>query len=376
MRNSRHRSAQDWLEQALHGRSPPWPTAGSAAEVLALSAYHGVDGLLYRKLRRHTAPDWPAELTRRLQLTTQRQAIFELAHRRELELLLATLAGAGVRPLLLKGTALAYEFYREPALRPRGDTDLLVADTALPAADAVLRRLGYRPVARRDPRPSNQRSYRKTAYGVRHVIDLHWRLANRRLFSERLNYNELAAAARPLPQLAAAALALAPEHALLFACIHRIVHHHASYNAAGVERLGGDRLIWLLDIRLLAAALDAAGWRRLTALAAERQLSGVCLDGLHAAAKVFADPAPAAATAALAAAAGTDSIKVSSLTGGYGRFLLAELRVLPGWQARWRWLRLTLSPARRGVLRRVGRALRHRHRLNREQTERNARAGR
>ena len=45
---------------------------------------------------------------------------------------------------------------------------------------------------------------------------------------------------------------LSPVHALLVACIHRVAHHR-----------GTERLIWLLDIHLLASRLEEREWTAL-----------------------------------------------------------------------------------------------------------------
>ena len=55
----------------------------------------------------------------------------------------AALNEVQVKPLVLKGGALAYTHYPNPALRPRGDTDLLVAPSARGRTEETLRRLGY-----------------------------------------------------------------------------------------------------------------------------------------------------------------------------------------------------------------------------------------
>jgi hypothetical protein len=56
----------------------------------------------------------------------------------------------GLRPVALKGPVLAHEFYPDPALRPFGDIDLLVATDEWRRACAVLRKLGLK---RRLPEP-------------------------------------------------------------------------------------------------------------------------------------------------------------------------------------------------------------------------------
>ncbi len=47
--------------------------------------------------------------------------------------MLASLAAAGITPLLLKGAHLAFTLYRSPDRRPRLDTDLLIREADQPA---------------------------------------------------------------------------------------------------------------------------------------------------------------------------------------------------------------------------------------------------
>src|SRR5262245_61796736 len=54
-------------------------------------------------------------------------AVIEAARERELQTVLAQLAHAGVRTILLKGVSLARTHYPRPELRPRTDTDLMIS---------------------------------------------------------------------------------------------------------------------------------------------------------------------------------------------------------------------------------------------------------
>jgi len=55
------------------------------------------------------------------------------------------LRDAGVRPILLKGPSIALWLYDAKEARPYTDSDLLVSPTDLPAAEEVLRTLGFTP---------------------------------------------------------------------------------------------------------------------------------------------------------------------------------------------------------------------------------------
>ncbi len=64
------------------------------------------------------------------------------------------LSAQGMKPTLLKGMHTAHCYFPEPGTRPLSDIDLLVGAADEPAANAVLRELGYRPEprSRRVPR--------------------------------------------------------------------------------------------------------------------------------------------------------------------------------------------------------------------------------
>jgi hypothetical protein len=82
-------------------------------------------------------------LARKLQNEAVTASALDLLGERELRKVLISLVEYGVRPLLLKGASLAYTVYPSPALRPRGDTDLLVREGDLPRVAQILRKLGY-----------------------------------------------------------------------------------------------------------------------------------------------------------------------------------------------------------------------------------------
>jgi hypothetical protein len=87
-----------------------------------------------------TSPLWPlvqsADLTARLLVAEQLEATEEIV----------AAAARAVAPLtLLKGISLCEPLYPEPHLRTMGDIDILADEEALPALQALLVELGYRP---------------------------------------------------------------------------------------------------------------------------------------------------------------------------------------------------------------------------------------
>src|SRR5262249_51587245 len=145
---------------------------------------------------------------------------------REITRVLASLREAGVTALVLKGGALAYTHYPAPHLRPRGDTDLLVTREDRARAQEALDDLGYRRQnsVSRDA-VHTQWMFRRHEGRLPHTIDLHWAISNRPLFARMLSFDELRRDARPIATLGADALAPAPVHALILACVHRVAHH-------------------------------------------------------------------------------------------------------------------------------------------------------
>ena len=113
----------------------------------------------------------PPDLRERLTVVARDAAVIEALRERELRRVLETLEGAGVRPLIAKGTALAYALYDTPEQRPRVDTDVLVAEPEVEAAVRALEAFGYSKTAQNVGRlVSHQMALaRLDAQGVWHV---------------------------------------------------------------------------------------------------------------------------------------------------------------------------------------------------------------
>jgi len=221
-----------------------------------------------------------------------REAIFDVARRQaaraahqdhELQRVLSELAEAGLSTVLLKGAALAYTVYPEPSLRPRSDTDLLIRETDAPQVMAAFERLEYK----RQPEVGGQLVTSQFSYGradrrgLWHLLDVHLKIVNALAYADRLSFEDLRAEAAPLPALHPHAFAPSPVHSLLVACLHRVAHHYDT-----------ERLVWLLDVHLLARSLGEQDWQRVVALAEARQLAGIVLRGLERAQQALGDCAP------------------------------------------------------------------------------------
>lgn len=351
------------LAGILSGRAAAWPSAPaiSAEAWLDAAAGEGVVALVDWRLRGGLAGT-PRAVHEAFADAARGEVARLMVRQAEARKVLARLAEAGLPVLLLKGSALAYWAYPEPHLRHCSDVDLLLAsrEQALAAAEALADE-GYRVTQSFGTAATREFICRRDLAGGRAVeLDIHWALSSAPVFADRLAFDEMQAQAMPLPALAAHARGLGPVHAMVNACMHR---------ASDLSNGGGEKLKWLYDLHLLANGMDDAQWLALAALARARGLAGLCADALLEAANLFDSPLPAAAMAALAEASVQEPLDAGRLR-EWGYFQRQNLRALPDWRSRLRWIWQRLMPtadyrAEAGVegvglvRHRFGRALRH-----------------
>jgi hypothetical protein len=173
---------------------------------------------------------------------------FAEVQRHELAHVLAALDAVGVESVLLKGAALAYTVYPDPACRPRGDLDLWVPPEQMDAAVAALQGAGYRPEARAD-RPAElvariggeqQMVGDAPSAGL---VELQWPAWRGEWFrfTARTDYDAIRARCTALQVEGQAALVMAPEDMLVHVCVHAAINH----------QFGRPWLRGLLDVHLL-----------------------------------------------------------------------------------------------------------------------------
>lgn len=124
---------------ALAGEVPEgaWPA------LLETTRRHGLTPLLAEALLPHS--DLGGEdLRRTLRDHRDYAMLWHSIQMSDLSIILGALGAAGIRHLLLKGTALGLTHYRQPWHRLVGDTDLLVPAAQAAEAHALVRELGFR----------------------------------------------------------------------------------------------------------------------------------------------------------------------------------------------------------------------------------------
>lgn len=326
-------------------REAPLPVPGQVASdqaFLARGDFHGVQALLYERL---AESEWPPELRQSLRGTVIEQAKWELRHRQILNTTLAALAEIAIEPVLFKGTALAYSLYSAPVLRARSDTDLIIAPADVERADTVLTGLGFtRAMAVSGEFVSYQASYIREQDGDSHALDLHWRINNSEVLAQLFTYDELRAQARSLPKLGPHALAASPVHALLLACMHRSTHKQNPYYVDGVAHFGGDRLIWLYDIHLLAGSFTDGQWNEFVRLSELKGLRAVCLEGFEHARACFHTEFPEAVVTALSDSGPAEPAALY-LGGSRARQQWMDFRAIAGGGNKLRFLRESVFPS-------------------------------
>jgi hypothetical protein len=315
-------------------------TAFDTEDLLAAAHHHGVTSLLASRLVGDEGV--PAAVRARLHEHVRAHAALDLEREMALAHALDRLAAAGLPAVVFKGAHLAYTCYERPDLRPRLDSDLLIAAGASSRARAheALLAAGYETAAHAGgDLVMTQRTYRLRRHGrVVHAIDLHWRIANPQAFARVLTYDELAASARPIPALGPNARGPSPVHAMLIACTHRIAHHGDA-----------DCLIWLYDIDRLARRLSAGEWLAFVAISRERGVASACAASLSRAIASFRSPIPVAIAAELAIEGGETRDAASAFLGDRPHGLsaaIADWRALDSWADRLRLLREHALPPR------------------------------
>jgi len=342
-------AVDELISATLRGEDVSWCGNNGAAfaeTVLERCDYHGVGALLNEQLQNRGG--WPAFVLDALHSRALAQTMWELRHQHVLRGLLAALSKSGIHPVIFKGTALSYSLYTNPALRARGDTDVIVGPQERSRAADVLTSQGFE--------LSTgvtcvefiiyQASYKRDCAGNgEHHIDLHWRINNYEVLSQLFSYEDLRSKAEPLPRLCTDALAAGPVHALLVACMHRAVHMQSPYYVNGAACYGGDRLIWLYDIHLLARGSTHAQWQEFLDEAQQKGLRSVCREGLERARTHLHTNIPDFVLASLEEA-GTRERVSTYLNGSKLRRTRMDFRAIRGARNKLRFLgELALPPA-------------------------------
>jgi hypothetical protein len=303
--------------------------------LLELCRAEDLSALCFHRLSQSAVTaDWPPRVCEFLSETARVQAGEELLRGAETRAVLDTLTRAGLSPILIKGTPLAYTVYDAPALRPREDTDLLIAHEDVEAARRLLVSLGYSATVQCHDLFSQFEMQKVDGFGVCHAFDVHWKISTQPVFDRVLTHGEMLPRARPVPALGPHAMTAGLVDALLLACIHPVMHHQ-----------NAERVLWAYDAHLLALQLTADDFDDFVRHARQKRVAAVCARQLQRAQTLFHTTVPADVLAALSAVPDEPSADYLASQRRWHHELASSVRGLPRFGDRVRLLRDVLLPS-------------------------------
>jgi hypothetical protein len=247
-----------------------------------LAAYHGVLPLLYRNLSTICPSLVPSDTLTKLRQKTQACALLNRSLAQELGNLCDAFAERSVPVVPIKGATLALSAYGDLTLRDFSDLDLLIPESAIGAAQAVLFAQGYQ---RKDP--SNNPAKAEHDEGPYHVfikkrslvrVDLQWVMAHQH-FAFQLDRPEFWAQRTPVILGNKTVQGLAPEDLLIVLCVHGSKH-------------AWEQLKWVCDVAEVLRSHPDLDWERIFANATAWHCQRLMHMGLALAHRVLDAPIP------------------------------------------------------------------------------------
>lgn len=250
--------------------------------VLDLAAYHGVLPLLYRNLSTICPSLVPGDTLTKLRQKTQACALLNQSLAQELGSLCGAFAAHNVPVVPIKGVTLALSAYGDLTLRDFSDLDLLIPESAIEAAQAVLFAQGYE---RKDP--SSDPAEAEHEEGPYHVfikkrslfrVDLQWVMAHQH-FAFQLDRPEFWAHRTPMTLGSSTVQGLAPEELLILLCVHGSKH-------------AWEQIKWVCDVAEVLRSHPDLDWERIFANATAWRCQRLIYIGLALAHRVLDAPIP------------------------------------------------------------------------------------
>lgn len=225
--------------------------------------------LLYRFLKDHCI-DTPILI--KVKGVYRKSAVQNKIHSHVATQLIREFNSAGIKTMLLKGSALVHEgYYSDLGVRPMDDSDLMVPRQQLEKAIEVLENMGWTPkINRRDYIVRHAEEYIK---GV-HKIDLHWRLLPTGVNAE-LDM-PLWENAVPITYHGEQAYVLNPAYQLMHVCLHGV-----NWNPVPPQR-------WIADAYHILTKPDIEiNWHKLIEQVKIRRMSIAMFNALQIMQKYF-----------------------------------------------------------------------------------------
>ena len=150
--------------------------------------------------------------------------------------------------LIWKGSALAYDLYADPLLRPRTDTDVLILENHRSAIFDLLSGNGY------TSQPNQQAllgqvSFVKKINQLPVIYDVHWQVFAQQTLKSLFSFDELWGERKRL--LHVPAYTVSDEMALILSSVHWVAHHYSHPEPH-----------WIADLQLLSAHRTSKWWHK------------------------------------------------------------------------------------------------------------------
>lgn len=220
--------------------------SGKRNDIFDRALREGLTGFLFRAMESTQLSGlFPSDTVDRLASVYYSTVQKNLALEHELQRIVENTKPRGIDIVVLQGMALIQTVYADIGLRAMADIDLWVRGTDRPACFDILTSMGY----------VQDTLYPGTFRNGTTVLDIHSHLfwADRiRSRNNMLSVDDglIFEAAEPSHRKCLRALVLNPYDQVLYLGLHLLKHN-------------ADRLIWLVDIKLILEHFDAADWHKL-----------------------------------------------------------------------------------------------------------------
>jgi hypothetical protein len=248
-----------------------------------MALQHGLIPILYQCLKLYAPNSIPGSILAQFRDHALSSATRSLVMTEELLFLLARLKAEGIPAVPYKGPVLAASLYKDPAVRPFNDLDILVKRKDLFEAMDVMTSLGYQPHFRLTRAQVAAFLKSKYEFPLTHrngwlTVELKWKLVED-FFSFPLDQEGLWARLQPITLDGKEVLTFSPEDLLIVLCMHGATHLWTS-------------LIWVCDIAHLIDVHKDLRWESVLRRARRSRSERMLYLGLALSARLLCAPLP------------------------------------------------------------------------------------
>ncbi len=248
---------------------------------LEMAKFHGVEPLLHASLSRVASDLVPADVLIRLRQKVQVGGLLNRSLARELIKLCDEFALRGVPVIPIKGATLATMAYGDLGLRDFTDIDLLVPESSVGEAQAILATLGYERRDMVDEQGDDHDDGPHQVFIKRRTlcrVDLQWVMAHQ-LFAFRLDRPEFWARRVSVAFENRTVPGLAPEDLLIVLCVHGSKH-------------AWEQLKWVCDVAELLRTHPILNWTSVMSSSSAWGCQRLVMMGLSMANRLLDAPLP------------------------------------------------------------------------------------